>query len=56
MDVIAPNITPSTFNLKFENPPFVGFVGTCIVLGWKHTKPLKNCKTTSIIFLQLILW
>jgi hypothetical protein len=33
MDIVAPNITPFTFNLKVKNPPFVGFVGTCIMLG-----------------------
>jgi hypothetical protein len=33
MDIVAPNITPFTFNLKVEIPPFVGFVGTCTMLG-----------------------
>ncbi len=41
MDVLAPNITPFTFNLKVEIPHFVGFVGTCTMLRWKHTKPPK---------------
>jgi hypothetical protein len=32
MDVATPNITPFTSNLKDEDPPLIGLMGTCPML------------------------